>query len=100
MLPIIIKPMNFDDINPLNKYDNIWVMNENPTWAFNLELPSGLASNFIFFSIIFILSFLFENIRSKRTLNPELANRKNFSFNKETLPAKNPVSGSEIFVDK
>ena len=33
-------------------------------------------------------------------MNPELASKKNLEFNNEILPAKNPVSGSEIFTDK
>ena len=53
-----------------------------------------------FFSKILIFFFLFEKIKSKRTLNPELASKKNLEFNNEILPAKNPVNGSETFTDK
>ena len=49
--------MNFEDINPLNKYEIIWVTKEKNTCALNLELPSALALKLISFSTILIFFF-------------------------------------------
>ena len=98
--PMIKKPKNFEEITPLNKKDNICVTKENATWEFNFELPSIRDSNLISFSIIFKLLFLFEKIRSKSTLKPEFDNKKNFLLSSDTFPAKKPVNGSLIWVDK
>ena len=36
---MIQNPINFEEMNPLNIYDNSWVTNENTTCEFSFETP-------------------------------------------------------------